>query len=280
VVGAGNGIGRAAAARLARDGAAVVCADLELAAAERTAAELVAEHGVGVGVAGTGVSSCGPAIAAAVDVRDRSSVEALITRTVEAYGGLDHVVVTAGVYPAPDLEGRNSLEQWRLAFDVNVTGAWMVADAAARVWRAQDLSGSLVLTTSVNAVVAKRGSLAYDSSKAAANHLARELAVELAPRVRVNAVAPATVVAGSTMFGRERVIASLAKYGLPFAEGDSDEALRDRLAEFYAQRTLTRAPVRPEDQAEAIAFLVSDRSSRTTGQVLSVDGGLAEAFLR
>ncbi len=280
VVGAGNGIGRAAAARLARDGAAVVCADLELAAAERTAAELVAEHGVGVGVAGTGVSSCGPAIAAAVDVRDRTSVEALVARTVEAYGGLDHVVVTAGVYPAPDLEGRNSLEQWRLAFDVNVTGAWMVADAAARVWRAQDLSGSLVLTTSVNAAVAKRGSLAYDSSKAAANHLARELAVELAPRVRVNAVAPATVVAGSTMFGRERVIASLAKYGLPFAEGDSDEALRDRLAEFYAQRTLTRAPVRPEDQAEAIAFLVSDRSSRTTGQVLSVDGGLAEAFLR
>ena len=280
VVGAGNGIGRAAALRLAADGAAVVCADLELAADERTAAELVAAHGVGVGVAGTGISGCGPAIAAAVDVRDRASVATLMARTVLAYGGLDHVVVTAGVYPAPDREGRNTLEDWRLAFDVNVTGAWLVADEAARIWRAQGLPGSLVLTTSVNAAVAKRGSLAYDSSKAAANHLVRELAIELAPLVRVNAVAPATVVAGSTMFGRERVIASLAKYGIAFTDRDSDDELRQRLAAFYAERTLTRAPVRPEDQAEAIAFLVSDRSSRTTGQVLNVDGGLHEAFLR
>lgn len=280
VVGAGAGIGRATAARLAREGAHVVCADLDGAAAQATAKELTATHGVGIGVAGTGVSDCGPAIGAAVDITDRVSVRAMLRRAVLAYGGLDGLVVTAGVYLPPDAEGRLADDQWRRTLDVNVVGAWVVADEARALWAAQGLRGSLVLTTSVNAVVPKKGSLAYDCSKAAANHLVRELAIELAPLVRVNGVAPATVVAGSTMFPRERVIASLAKYDLPHAEDEETEALRARLAAFYAQRTLTKQAVTPEDQAEAAYFLLSDRSSRTTGQVLSVDGGLHEAFLR
>src|SRR5690606_31237626 len=102
----------------------------------------------------------------------------------------------------------------------------------------QGLTASLVLTTSVNAVVAKRGSLAYDTSKAAANHLMRELAIEMAPLVRVNAIAPATVVEGSTMFPRDRVIASLTKYNIPFEESEDDDSLRSKLAQFYADRTL------------------------------------------
>jgi NAD(P)-dependent dehydrogenase (short-subunit alcohol dehydrogenase family) len=128
--------------------------------------------------------------------------------------------------------------------------------------------------------VSKKGSVAYDASKAAANHLVRELAVELAPLVRVNGVAPATVVQGSAMFPRNRVIASLAKYNIPYQESEGDEALRDRLAKFYAERTLTRQPITPADQAEAIFLLLSNRLSKTTGQILSVDGGLHEAFLR
>ena len=163
---------------------------------------------------------------------------------------------------------------------MNVAGAYVVADEVRRAWDAQQLTGSLVLTTSVNAMVVKKGSLAYDASKAAANHLVRELAVELAPLVRVNAVAPATVVGGSTMFPRDRVIASLTKYGIEFADDETTETLRERLASFYAGRTLMKTTVRAEDQAEAIAFLVTDRSSRTTGQVLAVDGGLHEAFPR
>jgi enoyl-[acyl-carrier-protein] reductase (NADH) len=82
------------------------------------------------------------------------------------------------------------------------------------------------------------------------------------------------------MFPRERVIASLAKYHLPYAETEDTETLRDRLADFYAQRTLTKVPVTPEDQAEAAYLLASSSLAKTTGQILSVDGGLHEAFLR
>jgi NAD(P)-dependent dehydrogenase (short-subunit alcohol dehydrogenase family) len=138
----------------------------------------------------------------------------------------------------------------------------------------------MVITTSVNATVPKKGSFAYDASKAAANHLIRELAIELAPLVRVNGVAPATMVEGSGMFPRDRVIASLAKYGLPFDESDDSDTLRRRLADFYAERTLTRRPILPEHQAEAIFLLLGERLGRTTGQILTVDGGLSAAFLR
>jgi len=99
--------------------------------------------------------------------------------------------------------------------------------------------------------------------------------------VRVNAVAPATVVQGSAMFPRDRVMASLAKYKIPFSEKEHEEDLRNKLAEFYAQRTLTKSPITPADQAEAAFLLVSPkRLPRTTGQVIHVDGGLADGFLR
>jgi NAD(P)-dependent dehydrogenase (short-subunit alcohol dehydrogenase family) len=137
-----------------------------------------------------------------------------------------------------------------------------------------------VITTSANGVVVKKGSVAYDTSKAAANHLVRELAVEMAPLVRVNAVAPATVVKGSAMFPRERVIASLTKYDIDFSEEESTDALREKLAAFYAKRSLTQTAIEPEDQAEAIFLLVSQRLSKTTGHVIPVDGGLRHGFLR
>ncbi|MBI1788057.1 MAG: bifunctional rhamnulose-1-phosphate aldolase/short-chain dehydrogenase [Acidobacteria bacterium] len=280
VVGAGSGIGKAVAHRLAREGAHVVCADLSVEAAAATAKELTDIYGQGIGVAGTGISGRGPAIGLQVNVTDRASVREMLKQAVLAYGGIDHIVVTAGVYVAPDREGSISDSQWKLTFDVNVMGSYLVATEAREVWESQGLRGSLVLTTSVNAVVSKKGSLAYDSSKAAANHLVRGLAVELAPLVRVNALAPATVVAGSTMFPRERVIASLVKYEIPFEESEDTEALRGKLADFYAQRTLTKSAITPEDQAETALFLVSERSSKITGQVVSVDGGLQEAFLR
>ena len=146
--------------------------------------------------------------------------------------------------------------------------------------RAQHLAASIVLTSSANAIVPKHGSEPYDVSKAAVNHLIRELAIGLGPAIRVNGIAPATVVAGSAMFPRDRVAASLRKYEIAFDEVESTEDLRAKLARFYAQRTITRAPILPLDCANAILWLAGDQSAKTTGHVIPVDGGLPEAFLR
>lgn len=280
VIGAGDGIGKETAFRVAKEGAHVVCADLRLDAAQATADELTAIYGQGIGVAGSGISGCGPAIALTVNITDRQSVAEMFKQVTLAYGGIDKVIVTAGVFLAPGQAGMSDDEMFDLSFAVNVKGGYIVGTEANNIWRAQNLPGSMVLTTSVNAVVSKKGSLAYDTSKAAANHLVRELAVELSPLVNVNGLAPATVVKGSTMFPRDRVIASLSKYDVDYSENDSDDELRDKLAIFYAQRTLTKQPITPADQAEAAYLMVSGQLSKTTGQIISVDGGLHEAFLR
>jgi rhamnulose-1-phosphate aldolase/alcohol dehydrogenase len=280
VVGAGSGIGEAVAHRVAKEAAHVVCVDLNAEAAQATADALTDIYGVGIGVAGTGISGCGPAIGLDANITDRDSVRAMFEQVLLAYGGIDKVIVTAGVFVSPDKTGYIPDDKWRFTFDVNVFGAYIVADEAKRIWDAQSIPGALVLTTSVNAVVSKQGSMAYDTSKAAANHLVRELAVTLSPLVRVNGLAPATVVEGSSMFPRDRVISSLTKYDIDYDEGESTEDLRSKLARFYASRTLTHRPITPDDQAEVAYLLVSDAFDKTTGQVVSVDGGLKDAFLR
>ncbi|MDZ4721226.1 MAG: bifunctional rhamnulose-1-phosphate aldolase/short-chain dehydrogenase [Roseiflexaceae bacterium] len=280
IVGAGSGIGREVARRLSREGAHLICIDRDLVAAEAIAAELSAKRGMGIGVAGSGMSGCGPIIALPADITNRESIRSALQQIVLAYGGLDGLAVTAGVIISSDTAGRIPDGSWAVTFAVNVTGSYLVADEASAIWRQQGLPASLVLTTSANAVVPKAGSLAYDTSKAAANHLVRELAVTLSPLVRVNAVAPATVVEGSAMFPRDRVIASLTKYHVPFEADESDDSLRGKLAQFYADRTLLKRPITPADQAEAYFVLLSRRLSRTSGQIIAVDGGLSEAFLR
>lgn len=280
VIGAGSGIGREVAVRVAREGAQVVCADVRAETAESTAADLVQRAGAQIGVAGSGISNCGPAIGLACDITNRASIHAMFEQLALAYGGCDSVVVTAGLFVPPDTAGRIPDDRWALTYAVNVTGSFLVADEAAQLWRVQELPATLVLTSSANAVVSKKGSLAYDTSKAAVSHLIRELAVELAPLVRVNGVAPATVVQGSAMFPRDRVIASLTKYQIPFTEDEATESLTAKLAEFYAQRSLLRRSISPADQAEAYFLLLGERLSRTSGQVIAVDGGLNEAFLR
>jgi rhamnulose-1-phosphate aldolase/alcohol dehydrogenase len=280
VIGAGSGIGKASVHRLVKEGAHVVCVDLDEASAKATVQEVIETHGEGIGIAGSGISNCGPAIALACDITNRESIARMFGDAVLAYGGLDAVVITAGIFVPPDRTGRIEDSQWARTFAINVTGAYTVADEAFKIFKSQGLAASIVITTSANAIVAKKGSVAYDTSKAAANHLVRELAVEMAPLVRVNAVAPATVVKGSTMFPRERVIASLTKYDVGFSEEESTDDLRGKLAAFYAGRSLTQASIEPEDQAEAIFLLVSNRLSKTTGHVIPVDGGLSDGFLR
>ena len=280
VVGAGSGIGRALLEQLVSQGATVAAIDVNVDGARSAADELQKKVGMGIGVAGTGISGAGQVIGLGADMTDRTSIRRGLEEVAFAYGGVDHVVVTAGYYPNPDERGVVGDHEWAKAFAINVTGPFFVADEAYRIWKAQGLSGSLVITTSVNAVVPKAGSFAYDTSKAAANHLVRELAVAFAPLVRVNGVAPATVLEGSSMFPRERVLASLAKYEVAHDPSATTEELRDRLAEFYAKRTLTGQPIALADQVKAIAAFLTDDFSKTTGQIVNIDGGQAAAFLR
>jgi rhamnose utilization protein RhaD (predicted bifunctional aldolase and dehydrogenase) len=267
IVGAGSGIGRETALQIARRGGHVVVADASAPAATDTAAGVAA------------LSSNDMAHAVAVDLTSRDALVAAVRAAVLQFGGFDVVVNTAAIFPTPE-PGAPVEAVWGRTFAVNVTSNFVLAQETAEVFRAQGLPASIVLTSSANAVVPKAGSEAYDVSKAALGHLTRELAFALGPLVRVNAIAPATVIAGSAMFPRERVIVSLKKYAIAFEESESTEALRGRLAEFYARRTITRQPVLPTDNALAICWLAGDQSSKTTGHVIPVDGGLAEAFLR
>jgi rhamnose utilization protein RhaD (predicted bifunctional aldolase and dehydrogenase)/NAD(P)-dependent dehydrogenase (short-subunit alcohol dehydrogenase family) len=267
VVGAGSGIGREVALLAAARGAHVMIADRDANAASSVAGELAK------------VTSKEFVASTVVDIRHREAIREAIKATVGVFGGADILINTAAMFPSsPD--GVITEAQWAATLDVNVTANYLLADEAAKIFTVQELEASIVLTSSANAVVPKRGSEAYDVSKAALGHLIRELAVGLAPKIRVNGISPATVVKGSTMFPRDRVRASLAKYGIAFDEPMNDEELRGLLATFYAKRTLTHQPIDPADCAEAILFLAGPRARCTTGHLIPVDGGLPEAFLR
>jgi rhamnose utilization protein RhaD (predicted bifunctional aldolase and dehydrogenase)/NAD(P)-dependent dehydrogenase (short-subunit alcohol dehydrogenase family) len=268
VIGGANGIGREVALLLARKGSHIVVADADLEGAKKVAAEAA------------GLSSPDLVASTQVDLSSSDSLAEAAKFTVLQFGGIDVVVNTAAIYPVPGADGELSDSMWAKTFLINVTGNYLLARQTERIFKEQHLPAAMVLTSSANAVVPKKGSEAYDISKAALNHLIRELAIGLRPHVRVNGIAPATVVAGSTMFPRDRVIQSLEKYKIPFTRSESTEDLRSRLADFYAQRTLTRRPILPRDCANAIVWLASDESAKTTGHVIPVDGGLTEAFWR
>ena len=267
VVGGGSGIGREVALLAAARGAHVMIADRDENAAAGVAGELAK------------VASKEFVASTAVDIRNRDAIRTALKATVDAFGGVDILINTAAMFPSsPD--GIITEAQWAATLDVNVTANYLLADEAAKIFTSQGLDASIVLTSSANAVVPKRGSEAYDVSKAALSHLVRELAVGLSPKIRVNGISPATVVKGSTMFPRDRVRASLTKYGIAFDESMGDEELRGLLASFYARRTLTHQPIDPADCAEAILFLAGPRARCTTGHLIPVDGGLPEALLR
>jgi rhamnose utilization protein RhaD (predicted bifunctional aldolase and dehydrogenase)/NAD(P)-dependent dehydrogenase (short-subunit alcohol dehydrogenase family) len=268
VAGGGNGVGREVALLLARKGAHVVVADLDAESAKTVAAEVAK------------IASADTVASTATDLANPESLAEAVRFTILQFGGIDAVVNTAAIYPVPGESGRLTPAQWSRTFQINVTGNYLLAEAAEWVFKDQDLPAAIALTSSANALVPKKGTEAYDTSKTAVNHLIRELAIGLSPRVRVNGIAPATVVAGSTMFPRDRVMHSLQKYKIEFSESESTEELRNKLADFYAQRTLTRRPILPLDCARAIVWLIGDESAKTTGHIIPVDGGLGDAFLR
>jgi hypothetical protein len=154
VTGAGSGIGKETAHRLVKEGAHIVCLDMNLEAAQATARGIIEKYGFGIGVAGTGVSNCGPAIALQGDIADRAGIRAILDQVTLAYGGFDHICITAESFVPSGSHGHIPTEKWGLNLALDVTGSDFVADEVYETWKEQDIKGNLILTTSASAEVA------------------------------------------------------------------------------------------------------------------------------
>ena len=258
VTGGAGGIGRAVALCLAAEGAHVVVADVDGAGARKVAEEVLAVQGAG------------RAVGVGLDVTREASVRAALEETVLAYGGLDIVVSNAGIaHSAPVAE--MELADWERSFAVNSTGHFLVARESMRVLRAQGTGGAFVFVATKNVMSPGKDFSAYSAAKAAEAQLAKVLALEGGPHgIRSNIVNPDAVFRDSKLWSddvrRERAR----------AQGISVDDLED----FYRKRNILARPILPEDVAEAVLFLASDRSAKTTGCSLSVDGGVKDAFPR
>ena len=258
VTGGGSGIGRAVAKKLAAEGAHVVIGDLDGATARRTADEIVAAVGAG------------RALGLEMDVTQEASVRAAFEETVLAYGGLDILVSNAGIaHSAPVV--RLELADWERSFAVNSTGHFIVAREAMRLLIAQGLGGALVFVATKNVMSPGKDFAAYSAAKAAEAQLAKVLALEGAPHgIRSNIVNPDAVFQDSKLWSDEIRRERAAAQGITV----------DRLEDFYRTRNLLGVGILPEDVAEAVLFLASDRSAKTTGCSVAVDGGVRDAFPR
>jgi rhamnulose-1-phosphate aldolase/alcohol dehydrogenase len=255
VTGGGSGIGRAIAHRLAVEGACVVVADRDTAAASRVAAEL-------------GTSDV--AVATGADVTDAAAVADLMEQACLAFGGVDLVVNNAGLSVSkPLLE--TTEEDWDRQHDVMAKGSFLVSREAARAMVAQGLGGDIVYIASKNSVFAGPNNVAYGAAKADQAHQVRLLAAELGEHgIRVNGVNPDGVVRGSGIFAGGWGAQRAAVYGVPESE----------LGAYYAQRTLLKREVLPDHVANAVFALAAGDLSHTTGLHIPVDAGVAAAFLR
>jgi rhamnulose-1-phosphate aldolase/alcohol dehydrogenase len=251
VTGAGSGIGRATALRLAAEGACVAVTDLDPAAADAVAAE-------------TG------GFAAPLDVSEEDGVAAAFRSAVLEYGGIDLVVNNAGLSISKSLLD-TTVRDWDLQHDVMARGSFLVSREAARIMIDQGMGGDLVYIVSKNGFFAGPNNIAYGATKADQAHQVRLLAAELGPHgIRVNGVNPDGVVRGSGIFAKGWGAQRAAVYGVPESE----------LGAFYAKRTLLGLEVLPEHVAAAVFVLTAGELSRTTGLHIPVDAGVAAAFLR
>ncbi len=258
VTGAANGIGRAIARRLARDGACVVVSDVNAGGAQAVAAELNGEHGEG------------RAVAVETDVTEDGDVARLFDETVAAFGGVDVVVSNAGIAPFGLLDEMD-IADWRRCLEVNATGHFLVTRAALRLFKRQGLGGNLIFITTKNVMAPGREFGAYSAAKSAQAQLARVAALEGGEAgVRVNMINPDAIFRGSTLWSPE------LRRARAEAHGTTEEGLED----YYRTRNLLGVPIYAEDVAEAAWWLATDRSRKTTGTVITVDGGVAAAFPR
>jgi rhamnulose-1-phosphate aldolase/alcohol dehydrogenase len=255
VTGAASGIGKAIATRLAAEGACVVIADLDADKAAAAAAE-IGTSDVAVGIA--------------ANVADEAAVQAAVDAAVLAFGGLDLVVNNAGLSLSKSLLD-TTVADWDLQHDVMAKGSFLVSRAAAKVLIDQQLGGDIVYISSKNSVFAGPNNIAYSATKADQAHQVRLLAAELGEHgVKVNGINPDGVVRGSGIFAGGWGAKRAAVYGVP----------EEELGQYYAQRTLLKREVLPENVANAVFVLCSADLSHTTGLHIPVDAGVAAAFLR
>ncbi len=255
VTGAASGIGKAIATRLAAEGACVVVADLDLEKAQAAAAEL---------------GSTDVAVGVAANVADADAVQAAMDAAILAFGGVDLVVNNAGLsLSKPLLE--TTEQDWDLQHDVMAKGSFLVSKAAAQALIAQGLGGDIIYISSKNSVFAGPNNIAYSATKADQAHQVRLLAVELGEHgVRVNGINPDGVVRGSGIFASGWGANRAATYGVN----------EEDLGQFYANRTILKREVVPENVADAVYVLTGPELTRTTGLHIPVDSGVAAAFLR
>ncbi|MCF3129679.1 bifunctional aldolase/short-chain dehydrogenase [Streptomyces olivochromogenes] len=255
VTGAGSGIGKAIAHRLAAEGACVVVADVD---AERA------------GQVADALGGPDRAVAVTVDVTDEARIAAAFEAAVLAFGGVDLVVNNAGIsISKPLLE--TTARDWDLQHGIMARGSFLVSREAARVMIAQGLGGDIVYIASKNAVFAGPNNIAYSATKADQAHQVRLLAAELGGHgIRVNGVNPDGVVRGSGIFAGGWGAQRAAVYGVG----------EEKLGEFYAQRTILKREVLPEHVANAVFALTGGELTHTTGLHIPVDAGVAAAFLR
>jgi len=258
IAGGAGGIGQATAERLLADGCCVALVDRNGPGLEEVRHRLAEQHGSDL------------VHTYQADVTDEAQVDAAFRSAVVELGGVDIIVSNAGIASAAAVED-TTLEQWNRNLDVLGTGCFLVARAAMRLLRRQGIGGSLVFVGSKNSLAASAGASAYCSAKAAAVHLARCLALEGAEEgIRVNVVNPDAVLEGSRIWSTAWRADRAKAYGVAPEE----------LEEYYRKRSLLKRSVRPADVAEAIHFFASDRSSRSTGNIINVDAGNATTFTR
>jgi rhamnulose-1-phosphate aldolase/alcohol dehydrogenase len=258
VTGGAGGIGSATVRRLVSEGAHVVIADINLEGAEELAKEINSKYGEN------------RTIAVKVDVTKEEAVQEAIKETILTYGGLDILVNNAGLASSSPFED-TTLDAWNLNINVLVTGYFLVAREAFKLMKDQAIGGNMVFVGSKNSIYAGKNAAAYSTAKAAEVHLARTIAADGGQYgIRVNSVLPDAVIRGSKIWDSNWKKERASSYGI----GEDD------LEAHYRKRTILNVNILPEDIAEAIAFLASSRSAKTTGCMITVDGGVAAAFTR